>query len=140
MSHSHSSTWYKKMDKMKCCIKHIKGSYILWDTKDQNPLIQIELLLTETLRALSLHTRAYTKCIQKCLSLHNSLIKIWNPYNVFLPPFYRGRRRETNKRSRWEQLIVSLKQNGGNIRAHIAEWLGNIICTWQSACRNKCTG
>ena len=63
------------MDKMKCCIKHIKGSYILWDTKDQNPLIQIELLLTETLRALSLHTRVFTRCIQNCLSLHNFLMK-----------------------------------------------------------------
>ena len=50
---------------MKCCIKHSREDYILRNIKDQNPLKQIELLLTETLRALSLHTRVFTRCIQK---------------------------------------------------------------------------
>ena len=47
-----------KWNRKRYCIKHIRETYILWDIKNQNPLKQTELLLTETLRALSLDTKA----------------------------------------------------------------------------------
>ena len=53
----------------------------------------------------------------KSLSLHNFLIKIWNPYNAFFHGFYK-RNHNLAKEVGDEQLIVSLKQNGGEVPAH----------------------
>ena len=72
---------------MKCCIKHIKGSYILWDTKDQNPLIQIELLLTETLWALSLHTEALQDVYKKMPFTAQFSDKNLEPLQCIFPGF-----------------------------------------------------
>ena len=47
------------------------------------------------------------------------LIKIWNPYNAFLHGFYR-RNKNLVKEVGDEHLIVSLKQNGGEVPAHTA--------------------
>ena len=78
----------------------------------------MELLLTETLRALSIHTRVQQKCIQNLLTAQFS-----DEFGTLTMHFFMvfiGETRNLVKEVGDEHLIVSLKQNGGEVPAHTA--------------------
>ena len=131
VSHSHSRTWYKKINckKWDNVLTH-KRNYILWDTIDQNPQYSYN---PSSLRPYGLWNfiQKYYKMYTEVFSLHSLLIEIWNPYTVFFLSFYREGSKILEEEAYEAQLMTQLEQNGGKHSRPLYEWLTVNDCTRQ---------